>query len=86
MSLASLKRRIRPGTKLLVLSHWNEKYLDTVRTVTKVQGNGFYFTFGDQSHWSPYPKASRLAFPSEDSFTVLPDENGRSWTLAFLKD
>ena len=64
MSLAALKRALRPGMQLTVLDHWIARHRGSVRTIIKVQGNGYWFTQpGDATrYWGPFPKASELKF------------------------
>jgi len=52
-------------------------------TVTKTQGNGFWFDFEGKRCWSPYPKADEITFTSERVFTVTPSDS-KSWTLEIV--
>jgi hypothetical protein len=69
-TFADLKRTIKPGMKLLVLQHdYRPELTGTVRTVTRTQGNGYFFT--DEHHksaFSNYAKASCYTFPDERTY------------------
>lgn len=70
-TLADLKRAIRPGVRLLVVNHeYRPELTGTTRTVTDVQGNGyFYLSEGDSKRsWSGYAKASCYSFPEPDTY------------------
>lgn len=70
-TLAELKRTIKPGMRLTVIRHdYRPELAGTVRTVTDVQGNGyFYRTDGDERRaWSGYAKASCFSFPEPDTY------------------
>lgn len=92
-TLSDLKRAIKPGTRLLVVDHeYRPEFNGTIQTVTRVQGNGYYFTIGDDPKelWSSFAKASCYSFPAPDTFrhdegpTVgLPINSGRR--MAFTK-
>lgn len=64
MTLKQFKAAIKVGMAIEVLDHWLPKYIGTMRHVTKVQGNGFFFTMGGSPErcWSPFPRASELRF------------------------
>jgi hypothetical protein len=71
-TLADLKRKIVVGTELLCTIHYKPKHEGHVRTVTKVQGNGFFFEQegSDGRFWSPYPKAADLEWLDDETFAV----------------
>lgn len=85
-NFAELKRVIQPGLKLKALAHWNPNMLNSIRTVTRVQGNGYWFRVpGDERDmWSEYFKAGNYTFPTADSFTFTIE--GRGWTLQVVPD
>lgn len=56
-TLAEFKRSVKVGMKFRCTDHWLPLFIGTVRTVTKVQGNGvFYELDGDvkDRRWMPY--------------------------------
>lgn len=80
-TLKAFKAAITPGLRILVIDHWVERYRNTVRTVGKVQTNGYWFTTGDdpERHWGEHPKAAQLDFDGKLARIKL-DER-RCWTL-----
>lgn len=97
MTLKDWKAQHVVGRKIRVIDHWIEKLRGTVRTITKVQGNGYWFkTDGEENAvtmWSPYPKAAQIAHHDDGSFTVDAGQSLRIdqtysrvyWTLAFAE-
>lgn len=83
-NLAGLKRAIQPGVRLVAVAHWQEKLIGTVRTITHIQGNGYWYTIeGDHRRmWSNFGRAGDFSFPSEDSYRY--EKDGRGWTLKIL--
>lgn len=70
-NLASIKRRIRPGVSLLCIRNTLRPELDgTLRRVTRVQGNGFWWTCDrdPREAWTDYPPASGVVFVDDDTF------------------
>ena len=84
-TLADLKRRVQPGVKLLALEHWQPKHIGVVRTVTRIQGNGYYYVIpGDEREmWSNYGKSSEFTFPTVNSYRY--ESAGKGWTLEFVE-
>lgn len=76
-TLASIKRRIKFGTKILCVENTYRPELNgTVRTVVKAQGNGFFSTLGDSSpgtskrFWTEYSKAKYTEIVDADTFKM----------------
>ena len=70
-SFADLKRTIKPGLKLKVIQHdYRPELTGTIRVVTDVQGNGYFFQMlADKNRsWSPYAKASCYSFPDANTY------------------
>ena len=63
-TLADLKRRIKVGTKIKKI--YGIKQNDKIRTVNKVQTNGFYMDYS----WLEYPKSTLIEFEGENTFIV----------------
>ena len=83
-TLSDLKKRIQTGIKIKLIDAFPKphKYLGLVRTITKVQTNGFYMATDEQlaenkhGSWLDYPKAKGLeiggnSFRIKDDFGVL---------------
>jgi hypothetical protein len=94
-TFAAVKRRGRPGTRLLCVANTVRPELDgTERTVSTVQTNGFYWTEDRDSrppphrprYWTSYPKASGVEIVDADTFRfTLPVGRGTGTvTLRFL--
>jgi len=85
MTLKAFKAAVREGMTILVADHWMERKRNTVRAVTKVQGNGYFFTLpGERKRfWASFPKASELQF---DGRTAIHSIEGRTWTLSLAPD
>src|SRR6185437_707096 len=62
------------------IDHWQPNLCYTLRTVTKVQGNGFFFlNEGDTKRgWMGFPKADELQF---DGTTARIRTGEKHWTL-----
>lgn len=98
MTLKNFKEAFKVGAKLRAESHWIQRNSGVVRTVTKQQGNGYFFIqdgffkadgVTPERFWSPYPSKSELTFNEDGSFTVRPTdgvERGVFWTLRFIED
>lgn len=84
MTLKAFKGAIREGMQIEVVDHWIERYRGTVRTVGKVQGNGYWFTQPNEEKrcWGEFPKATQLLFDGSIAKVVIDEE--RSWTLRLL--
>ncbi len=84
-SLTALWARLHEGTRLRVTEHWRTEDLGTIRTITCLQTNGYYFTRGRDGRqgWFPRPRRSEISFPSSSSFRV--EQGGRAWTLELLE-
>lgn len=71
-TFADLKRAIRPGVRLRVISHeYRPELTGTVRIVTDVQGNGYFYRTSDEDtrrSWSPYAKARCYSFPAPNTY------------------
>ena len=83
-TLADLKRRVQPGVQLLAVDHWQDKLKGSIRTVTRTQGNGYWFCVpGDQREmWSGYDKAAFFSFPAPNQYRY--ERDGKGWTLEIL--
>jgi len=75
MALTAFKSAVRCGMQISVTDHWMEHQRHTLRTVTKVQGNGFFFIRkGDAARsWMAFPKPAELRFSRHDG----PNRDGR---------
>ena len=72
-TLTDLKRTIKVGSRLRVVDHYQRDMIGQIRTVTKTQGNGYWFTIPSDTRrlWGDYPaKASLVTFPTPTSFRV----------------
>jgi len=82
-NLTELKRQIKAGSVLTVVDHWVPEFVGNVRTVTKTQGNGYWFTEPSKPGkrlWGDYPKkAAQVSFPNPDTFRVAVEN--RFWEL-----
>lgn len=79
-SLAELKRRIKVGIK--IKKNYGLKQNDKIRTVNKVQTNGFYM----DGSWLEFPKATLLEFDNknENIFRVyFPKPNNTTGFITF---
>lgn len=70
MSLATLKRRIQVGTKLVCIQNTLRPVLDgEYREVIKVQTNGFWWRTAimapGKRAWTDYPKAAGITWMDE---------------------
>lgn len=83
--LAELRRRIVVGTTLQCVKNSRRPELDgRMRTVVKVQTNGFYWTedgddtrkADDRRFWTEYPKAALMTWIDADTFQLSMDETG----------
>lgn len=85
-NLSQLKRTITVGTRLRVLDHWQEKYRNTERVVTKTQGNGFWFTMDGHAgrFWSNYEKSAQMEFPGGSVYKVTSVDGSKGWTMEVL--
>ena len=85
MKLSEAKRRVMVGTVLLAVGHYNPK-ASGPRTVTKVQGNGFWYTCPQINRaWCPWPKASLTRDSGPDSIVLLMDSGEPMTTLTWPK-
>jgi hypothetical protein len=102
-TLASLKRSVADGTRIECLYHWwdDEPTIvareqkaghppmgqGSIRTVEKVQGNGYYFTLAghEKRYWSDWPKASQITWHDDGSWTSEPIP-GRSVRLRVVEE
>jgi hypothetical protein len=85
MTLKAFKAAIREGMEIVVADHWIERHRNTVRTVTKVQGNGYFFTQPGEPKrfWGEYPKASELEFDGRTAIVTIGEKH---WTLSLAPD
>jgi hypothetical protein len=82
-TLADLKRSIVVGSQLRCIDHFRAGLKGQIRTVTKAQGNGYFYTFGNgERNWMPYPPANGITFDGA-CFTIRYDEK-RAFTLELL--
>jgi hypothetical protein len=87
-SLADFKRRISVGARLECVENTKVQHLaGTRRTVTKTQGNGFYWLKDgdDRRSWTPYPAAKDFKVVDADTadLTLTP---GHYVRLRFLQE
>ncbi len=84
-TLTDFKRTVTVGTRLRTHKHWLPHFAGTVRTVTKVQTNGLWFSLPDEErrYWMPYPKAAHVRAMSPTVMRFEPTE-GRFWELEVL--
>jgi hypothetical protein len=77
MTLKAFKEAVKVGTKMRAIEHCRAEQLGKVRTVTKAQGNGFFFLVeGDERRsWLDYPKASQLEFDGKHARIRLDDQH-----------
>lgn len=85
MTLSALKRELRPGMRLRVTDHWQPKYNGTVRTVTRTQTNGYWYSQPgeDQECFSPLEGARYFSYPSESSYRY--SDGQRYWQLEIIQ-
>lgn len=78
-TLAELKRRIIVGTTLRCVKNTKRPEMNGgMRTVCKVQQNGFFWTKDGEDtrpesskrYWTDYPKASGLTWIAENTFRL----------------
>jgi hypothetical protein len=87
MTLKAFKAAVQPGVRITVLEHWIPANVGAVRTVTKVQGNGYWYTLPgrDKRFWGDFTKASEMTFDGTTCRVRVGDERnsqpGRHWTL-----
>lgn len=83
MKLSEAKRRAKVGVEIQVIGHYNPKASGT-RTVTKVQGNGFWFSHAELKRgWCPWPSASLTRSDGPDTITLMMDSDRPMSTLTF---
>lgn len=76
MKLAEAKRRITPGIKITAENHIRPE-ASGVRTVTRVQGNGFWFLLASDGPgstrecWLAWPKAALVVDLGPDSLQIV---------------
>lgn len=87
MKLAEAKRRITPGIQITAKNHIRPE-ASGVRTVTRVQGNGFWFLLASdgpgstREYWLAWPKAALVVDRGPDSLQIV--DAGRPFvTLSF---
>jgi hypothetical protein len=87
MTLKAFKAAVQPGARITVLDHWIPGNIGAVRTVTKVQGNGYWYTVANKTKrcWGDFTKASTMTFDGTTCVVRIPDEQysqpNRHWTL-----
>lgn len=86
-TLAAFKRRIREGVIIDAVGHYNAK-ASGLRVVTKVQGNGFWWTNDNlpQRSWTEWPKAKHCRIVDEDTITILFEDGREVSTLKIVQD
>lgn len=81
MKLSEAKRRIKVGTKIQAIGHYNPKATGT-RTVTKVQTNGFWYECENIKRcWCPWPAARFTQSAGPDSIVLLLNDGKPMSTL-----
>lgn len=85
MTLKAFKAALHVGMQIVVADHWLTENMNTVRTVTKVQGNGYFFTIpGEKVRlWGTFPKASELVFDGKTAIITIGEKH---WTLSLVPD
>lgn len=63
-SMAGLKRALKAGGKVHILTHVRRELEGTVRVPTKVQENGYWFEREGKRFWIAFPPASEVTFQS----------------------
>lgn len=97
MTIKEFKAQFVVGARLLCTEHWIAKNANVHRTITKAQGNGYFYTQDGffkpdgttlERYWSPFPKKTELTFHEDGRFTICP-EGGNArvmfWTLRFIR-
>jgi hypothetical protein len=81
MTMKAFKVALHVGMQIRVSDHWIADQRNTLRTITKLQGNGFFFTpEGDNRRgWMGFPSAAQLNFAGTTA-QIRIDET-RRWTL-----
>ncbi len=96
MTLKAFKAAVQVGVQITVLDHWLPRCHNQNRTVTKVQGNGYWFTEPGSVNpdgtlkrmWGDFPKkASELRFDGKVAHVCMTDIPGNDlgkkfWVLA----
>jgi len=91
MTLKSFKAAVKVGTTLTVLDHWLPRCHNQKRIVTKVQGNGYWFTDPTDLKpdgtprrlWGDFPKSSELRFDGKVAHVMLSSDPAKFLVLAF---
>lgn len=88
-SVADLKRRVVAGVQFDVIGHTTRPELvGHRRTVTRVQGNGFYWTHPDDARevWTSWPTAAGVEIRDADTFRIFRGDrsDGRYVELRFV--
>lgn len=80
MTLKAFKSAIQVGMQISTSDHWVEGIRNTLRTVTKVQGNGIFFSQEGSPgrFWMEYPKAAELQFDGECARIRIGEKH---WTM-----
>lgn len=74
MTLSEAKRRVKVGTVIQAVGHYNAK-ASGPRTVTKVQTNGFWFANElIERGWCAWPPAKRTRSVGDDAICLLCDD------------
>lgn len=81
MTLKAFKESLRVGMQLRTSDHWLEPQRNTLRTITKLQTNGFFYTLEGTTgrHWMDFPRAAQVTF-ADHTARIRMDER-RFWTL-----
>lgn len=89
ISKAEYRRRLPPGARLECTQHKIEKYIGTIRTVTKAQTNGVFFVLdGDtRRSWSPFDCLAEIrANDTEMAVYYKDDGDGPRMTLRRVQE
>ena len=83
MKLAEAKRRTKVGTVIDAVGHYNPN-ASGLRTVTKVQSNGFWFASSALCRgWCAWPPASLVRDDGPDTITLMIDQDGPLSTFTY---
>lgn len=86
MTLSEAKRRIRVGTVIQAVGHYNPN-VSGPRQVTKIQTNGFWFSCAAFSKaWCGWPKASQTKSIDADTILLLRDSGEPMSTLTIPRE
>lgn len=83
MKLSEAKRRLKVGMTIDAVGHYRPA-ASGPRTVTKVQGNGFYYSTPSVPRgWCTWPPATMTRSAGPDSILLMMDERRPLTTLTY---